>query len=133
MHFFMYLIKWNCRLSSYQLAIWGASFRGEVDFQEVCLVAEMGRPLGAAGQDKPWQHKPMQARRPASLRSFTLKMSRELTCPFELFLILLCQHLLQKKHSSSAFFLLDLIVILISIRKRLYVLVAVLLEKENYN
>lgn len=42
--------------------------------------------------------------RPASLLSFALKMSRELMCPFELFLILLRQHLLQKKCSTTAFF-----------------------------
>lgn len=54
-------------------------------------------------------------------------------CPFELFFILLRQHLLQKKCSNTAFFLLDLIVILISIRKRLYVRIVVLLDEGNYN
>lgn len=34
---------------------------------------------------------------------------------------------------SCIFFLLDLIAILISIRKRLYVLIAVLLDEGNYN
>lgn len=85
MHFFMDLIEWNCRLSSYQLEIWRASFRGKADFQQVCLLAKVGRPLGATGRDKLWQQKPMQAGRPACLLSFALKMSGELMCPFELF------------------------------------------------
>lgn len=55
-------------------------------------------------------------------------------CPFELFFILLRQHLLQKKmFYYCIFFLLDLIVILISIRKRLYVRIVVLLDEGNYN
>ena len=104
MHFFTQLIEWNCRLSGYQLEICWASLSSKADFQQIFLLEIVGRPLGSTGQDKFWQQKPVHAGRPASLRSFALKKSRESICSSELCLILLCQHLLPKKYSTSAFF-----------------------------